>query len=152
MALVIFFVPDPSRGVAEMRRVVRAGGTVAAYAWDIEGGGFPYEDIHVAMREVGVEPLLPPRSDVARMEELNRLWSEAGLVDVDHREFTSTRVFPSIEEYWSTATSAPGIAQVLSKLGSEQVDEVHNAIRASRGSGELAVRGRAHAVQGHVTD
>ena len=35
MALVIFFVPDPAKGVAEMKRVVRSGGTVAAYAWDM---------------------------------------------------------------------------------------------------------------------
>ena len=41
MALVIFFVPDPAKGVAEMARVVRPGGTVAAYAWDMPGGGFP---------------------------------------------------------------------------------------------------------------
>ena len=41
MALVIFFVPDPAQGVAEMVRVVRPGGTVATYVWDILGGGFP---------------------------------------------------------------------------------------------------------------
>src|SRR5689334_4562067 len=29
MPLVIFFVPDPAKGVAEMARVVRPGGTVA---------------------------------------------------------------------------------------------------------------------------
>jgi ubiquinone/menaquinone biosynthesis C-methylase UbiE len=37
MALVIFFVPDPAEGVAEMARVVRPGGIVAAYAWDMCG-------------------------------------------------------------------------------------------------------------------
>src|SRR6266849_6664649 len=39
MALVIFFVPDPAKGVAEMVRVVGPGGTVATYAWDVLGGG-----------------------------------------------------------------------------------------------------------------
>jgi len=38
MALVIFFVPEPAKGVAEMVRVVRPGGTVATYAWDMVGG------------------------------------------------------------------------------------------------------------------
>ena len=42
MPLVIFFVPEPRRGVTEMARVVAPGGLVTAYAWDMPGGGFPY--------------------------------------------------------------------------------------------------------------
>src|SRR3954467_8483670 len=37
MPLVIFFVPEPAKGVAEMARVVGPGGIVAAYGWDIDG-------------------------------------------------------------------------------------------------------------------
>ncbi|MFL6227831.1 MAG: class I SAM-dependent methyltransferase [Pyrinomonadaceae bacterium] len=40
MPLVIFSVPDPPKGVAEMARVVCPGGSVTAYAWDMEGGWF----------------------------------------------------------------------------------------------------------------
>jgi hypothetical protein len=36
---VIFFVPDPAKGVAEMTRLVRPGGIIATYAWDMFGGG-----------------------------------------------------------------------------------------------------------------
>src|SRR5689334_10647457 len=35
MPLVIFFVPDPAVGVSEMARMVRQGGTVASYSWDL---------------------------------------------------------------------------------------------------------------------
>ena len=41
MALVIFFVPDPVKGVAEMARVVRPGGSVSAYAWTCSAAVFP---------------------------------------------------------------------------------------------------------------
>jgi ubiquinone/menaquinone biosynthesis C-methylase UbiE len=41
MALVISFLPDPGKAVAEMARVVRPGGSVATYMWDILGGGSP---------------------------------------------------------------------------------------------------------------
>jgi ubiquinone/menaquinone biosynthesis C-methylase UbiE len=41
MALVIFFVPAPAKGVAEMVRVVQPGGTVATYAWDMEAADIP---------------------------------------------------------------------------------------------------------------
>lgn len=36
--LVLHFVPEPARAIAEMRRVVRPGGTVAACVWDHFGG------------------------------------------------------------------------------------------------------------------
>jgi len=35
--LVLNFVPEPERGVSEMARVARGGGTVAAYVWDYAG-------------------------------------------------------------------------------------------------------------------
>jgi SAM-dependent methyltransferase len=75
MALVIFFVPEPAQGVAEMARVVAPGGTVAAYAWDMEGGGFPLEPILAEIRALGLTHMSPPRNDAARMESMQSLWS-----------------------------------------------------------------------------
>ena len=37
--LVLNFVPEPSRMIAEMVRAARPGGTVALYVWDMSGGG-----------------------------------------------------------------------------------------------------------------
>src|SRR5213082_2827160 len=54
MALVIFFVPEPAKGVAEMVRVVAPGGTIATYAWDIEGGGRPTAPIDAELRAKSV--------------------------------------------------------------------------------------------------
>ncbi len=41
MAVVINFVPEPAKGVAEMMRVVKPGGTVATYMWDLPGNAGP---------------------------------------------------------------------------------------------------------------
>jgi len=70
MALVVVFVPDPVKGVEEMVRVVRPGGIVATYVWDMVGGGFPLDPILVEMRAMG---LAPPRVDASRLEALQDL-------------------------------------------------------------------------------
>ena len=54
MALVIFFVPDPAVGLAEMKRVVKPGGTVAAYVWDVFEEGLPMQELFSEFRLVNV--------------------------------------------------------------------------------------------------
>ncbi len=93
MALVIFFVPDPAKGVAEMARVVCPGGIVAAYAWDMLGGGYPFHPIHVEIRALGITPPLPPSAGAERMDALRGLWTNAGLQALEAREITVQRSF-----------------------------------------------------------
>jgi SAM-dependent methyltransferase len=78
MALVIFFVPDPAKGVAEMVRVVSLGGTVAAYAWDMAGGGFPLQPVQAELLAMGFAPVRPPRSDASKIDALQNLWTVRG--------------------------------------------------------------------------
>lgn len=101
MALVIFFVPDPAKGVAEMVRVVRPGGVVAAYAWDILGGGFPARPIQQALRDQGTVPALPPSVGASRAEAMAALWTAAGLEAVETRAIHVTRSFASFDDYWN---------------------------------------------------
>ena len=56
MALVIFFVPDPAKGVAEMARVVRPGGTSRPTRGTCSAAAFPTEPIQAEMRGDGRRP------------------------------------------------------------------------------------------------
>jgi SAM-dependent methyltransferase len=85
MALVIFFVPDPAKGVAEMVRAVVPGGLVASYAWDM-AGGFPMGLIQAEMRTMGLNPPRAPSCGTSRMDTLRELWTAAGLQAVETRE------------------------------------------------------------------
>ena len=109
MPLVIFFVPDPARGVAEMARVVAPGGFVTAYGWDLLNGGFPYGALQEEMRALGVDVPMPPSPDAASLESLNTLWTGAGLCDVATREFAVQRTFASVDDYWTTVLTSPSV-------------------------------------------
>ena len=99
MALVLFFLPDPVLGMAEMKRVVKSEGTLAAYVWDIPGGGLPHEWLHQEFRKRGIDYPLPPSSDVSRMDELEKLWTETGLQSVECKQFRATRTFQTLKNF-----------------------------------------------------
>src|SRR5690606_18216628 len=109
MPLVISFVPDPRVGVREMGRVVRSGGTVAAYVWDMEAGGFPYANLQGEMR--AREMLVPraPKEEFGSREALAKLWKEAGLDSVETRSIRVTRTFESFDDYWTTVEGGPSV-------------------------------------------
>jgi len=154
MALVIFFVPDPAKGVAEMVRVVRPGGMVAAYAWDILGGGFPLEPIRIELRAMGIKPLDPPSVGASRMETMRDLWTNAGLAAVETREITVERTFASFEEFWTVnLDGSPGIRSTVTAMSPADLKLLKTRVRA-RLPGDIAGRitygSRANAVKGRV--
>jgi ubiquinone/menaquinone biosynthesis C-methylase UbiE len=59
MALVITFIPDPAKAVAEMARLVRPGGLVATYMWDTLGRVVPFALIEVALKSLGKDCAWP---------------------------------------------------------------------------------------------
>ena len=153
MALVIFFVPDPAKGVAEMVRVVRPGGTVAAYAWDMLGGGFPLEPIRAEMRAMGVTPLLPPSADASRMEALRDLWTGAGLDAVETREITVQRTFADFDDFWTTSLMGSSVGPTVAAMASGDVERLKTRVRArlpADAAGRITYGARANAVKGRV--
>ena len=129
MALVIFFVPQPEKGVAEMVRVTRPGGSVAAYAWDIPGGGFPTEPMREAMSAFGIEPLRPPRAEVSTIPALQGLWADAGLDNIATRSITVERDFDSFDEWWSSVRGASSLASALDRLTPADAERLKDILR-----------------------
>lgn len=153
MPLVIFFVPEPPRGVAEMVRVVRSGGIVSAYAWDMPGEGFPYAGMVEELRGLGLEPPKAPNPEASRLDVLAGLWSDAGVVDVQTRALTVERTFADFVDYWETLLCAPSAGAMLKTLPAEQTAALQSALRRrfpAGADGRLTYSARAHAVTGRV--
>ena len=98
MALVLFFIPNPMLGVSEMRRVVREGGSVSAYEWDIFGDGLPIKMIHKEFRKHGID-YLSPSAEFSKSEKREKLWSEAGLNSIESKQINVERSFVDFEEF-----------------------------------------------------
>jgi SAM-dependent methyltransferase len=153
MGLVIFFIPDPAKGVAEMVRVVCPHGIVATYAWDMLGGGFPLEPIREEMRKMGFTPPMPPSADASRIEALRVLWGSAGLDAVETREISVQRTFAAFDDYWTTSLLAASVRPVIATMTSDEVALLRSRVEArlpADSAGRVRCSARANAVKGRV--
>ena len=150
MALVLFFVPEPAVGVAEMCRAVRPGGVVAAYHWDMLGGGFPLADIGAEMLKLGVPPRQPPSVAASTIEASTSLWQEAGLQQVQTCQITVQRRFDSFDDYWNSAAPSNTLRPMFELMQADRRELLKTNVRRrlQAGDGPLTVSGRANAVSG----
>lgn len=153
MALVIFFVPDPAGAVREMRRVVRPGGLVCAYAWDILGGGFPLAPLARVLKDMGLPAPLPPSVEASRLDALQALWSDAGLQQVATREIAVQRRFESFEDLWSTSILSASMHARVEGMTPAQREEARQRLRQAvvvDADGSITCSARANAVRALV--
>ena len=153
MALVIIFVPDPAKGIAEMARVVRPGGTVATYMWDMTGGGFPVDPVLVELRAMGFAPSRPPRMEASRMKALQDLWTGAGLEALETREIAVQRTFADFDDFWTTQLNFPSVGPVVATMAPADVETLKSRVRAALpadADGRITYGARAHAIKGYL--
>lgn len=156
MPLVIFFVPDPAIGVAEMARVVRPGGIVSAYAWDMTGQGFPYDAVNDVLRDTGIRSPQEAHPDASRIDRMRELWTGAGLVEVETTAITVRRTYPGFDDFWETILGGPSAGQQLRALSGSDRAEFQRRLRQRLGVEDerapFTVSGRANAVRGRVSE
>ena len=153
MALVIFFVPDPAKSVAEMARVVRPGGSVSSYAWDILGGGFPFAAVQEEMAAFGSTPAWPPSLEASRMETMRELWTDAGLVEIETRVIGVERTFDDFDSFWKIAQTGPRLAASLAAMAADDRLLMRERLRARLApdaNGRITYGARANAIKGCV--
>ncbi len=149
--LVVQFMDDPAGGLAEMRRVTRPGGTVAACVWDHAGDGGPLSRFWDAVREldeasVGEEGLAGTREG-----DLVRLAVEAGLRDAEEHVLVVEVAHPTFEEWWEPFTLGVGPAgSYLASLSPDARERVRERCVALLPPAPFVVAARAWAVRALV--
>jgi SAM-dependent methyltransferase len=152
--LVLNFVPRPELAVAEMARVARPGGTVAAYVWDYAEG------MQLMRHFWDAAGVLDPKAKeldegrrfwLCKPEPLSRLFLTAGLEDVEVREIEVPTYFRDFDDYWSPFLGGQGPAPSYAmSLSEERRAELRDRIWASLPSdaqGGIPLSARAWAIR-----
>ncbi len=153
MALVLVFVPEPERGVAEMARVVKPGGIVAAYMWDMLGGGFPLEPLLAEMRAMELAAPRAPQREASRMEAMRDLWKAAALEDIETREIAVERSFTGFDDFWAACMKAPSLGPMMAATAPAVVETLKSRVRQrlpADSAGRITYGARANAIKGRV--
>jgi SAM-dependent methyltransferase len=155
MALVISFVPDPATAVAEMARVVRPGGLVAAYMWDHAGGGTPTEPVYAELHAMGLAAVVPGSSWASSQDALRGLWTDAGLTGIETRIIHVRREFESAEDFWRITSAVGATRAALDRIGADAAGNLRDRVltRLSPGGyGQITLTAFANAIHGRVPE
>lgn len=139
--LVLQFVPRFDTAIAEMRRVTRPGGTVAAAVWDTRGGFVSYRIFF------DTAALLDPAADerrrrayirpLSRPGELAAAWRRAGLQEVVQDMRTIRMDFSSFADFWAPNEGKEGpIADYVGTLASDVKERIRAAVERAYLDGE----------------
>ena len=157
--LVLHFVPEAGKAVAEMRRVVRPGGVVAAAVWD-HLGGMPgmrmMIDTVAALSEGGrqlrarycFQPMMQPG-------ELKRTFVDQGLLDITEMQLMIRMDYQCFDDYWAPIAAGEGpLGKYVATLDTAERTRTDAAVRdayeAGRPDGPRSFANVAWACRGIV--
>jgi SAM-dependent methyltransferase len=153
--LVLNFVTDQLRAVAEIARAVRPGGVVAAYVWDYAGGMQfirRFWDAAIALNPAAAALNQGERFPICKPEPLAALFQSAGLQAVEGHALDIPTVFRNFDDYWSPflGGQGPAPAYTMSLREAERI-ALRERLRTElpiAGDGSIHLTARAWAVRG----
>ena len=153
-ALVINFIPDRARGVAEMRRVTRPYGTVGGYVWDFAADMSPSRPFNRALQTLGIDPPQLPGTPESTLEGMQSLFAGAGLQDIATRAIDGICTFKDFDAFWQTQTPLMHpVGKLVAAMSETDRTALMEAVRTqvpAGPDGKIAYAARANAVKGRV--
>ena len=153
--LVLNFIPQPERAVAEMTRITRPGGVVGAYVWDYAGKMQMmrhFWDAAIALDSNASELDQGRRFPICHPDALSQLFESAGLQNMEVRPIEVPTIFRDFDDYWFPFLGGQGPApSYLMSLSDERRAVLREWIRAElpiSADGSIPLIARAWAVRG----
>jgi SAM-dependent methyltransferase len=152
--LVVHFMTHPERGLAEMARVTRAGGVVAACVWDHgpDGGG-PLTAFWQAAAEL--DPQTRREADLPGVLEgqLAALFEAAGLRQVEPSTLIVRVAYSGFDDWWEPYTLGAGPAGAyVAGLDPARRDQLRSRCRDRLPDGPFEVTASAWCARGRTVD
>jgi ubiquinone/menaquinone biosynthesis C-methylase UbiE len=139
--LVLHFVPEAGKAVAEMRRVAKPGAVVGAAVWDARGGGVAnrmfFDTAAVLDPQARARRARNYPRPMTRPGELAQAWRAAGFGRVEETTLAIRMEFASFADYWAPfeGKDGPG-AEYVATLGEAERARLREAVEAAYLDGE----------------
>jgi SAM-dependent methyltransferase len=147
--LVVHFMDDPVAGLAEMARVTRPAGVVAACVWDHAGGGGPLAVFWQAVASLDPAAISESALPGARDGHLAELFADAGLAQIERAVLTATIECETFEEWWEPFVGGVGPAGAyVANLPARKRDALREQLRSMHPAPPFVVEARAWAARG----
>jgi SAM-dependent methyltransferase len=140
--LMLHFVPQPDRAIAEMRRVAKPGAVVAAAVWDARGGFIAnrmfFDTASVLDPGAATRRARNYTRPMTRPGELARAWTQAGLADVVETTLMIRMEFASFDDYSAPffASKEGPQAEYVATLSDAARDRLRDALKLAYIDGE----------------
>jgi len=129
----LMFLPEIPKAAAEIARVLRPGGWVAAAVWSAPEKnpsiGLSMEAIKKVVELPPPDPTAPGIFRLATPGDLAGMMQQAGLIDVTEQEFLAEWSYASADEYYTSLMEiAAPVQNLMARLSAAQIQEVRRLI------------------------
>jgi ubiquinone/menaquinone biosynthesis C-methylase UbiE len=155
-ALALNFITDRPRALAEMQRVARPNGMVAAFVWNFEAERSPSWPLRAALRSMGVEVPEIPGTRASSISALTGLFAQAGLDEIATTLIEAKRGYTDFDAFWVAQTpSYSPTTWVIDGMTPREREKLKGQVGAALSksqSGHIEYSVAANAVKARVSD